>query len=165
MNPQEVAKKQADWPQAFSDSRALFASGKYEQAEKELLRSNLYATETAEGSFEAALALYRVALSFRQTGDVSLSIVVAQRALDYLDKANKKPEALADSELASRITEQIGAINERLVGTTTAAKAFYRTAVQLNPNAVTASAALQRLDKADQEAALKQKGKKNNGVD
>ena len=115
---QEVAQKQASWPQAFADSRTLFALGKYEQAEKLLFDLNRNQSGTSEWNLESASALVRMAFSFRQTGDVPLSIVIAERALDQLVLAQKSLKTQADSTLAASIAEMAGLINERLAGTT-----------------------------------------------
>lgn len=147
--------------QASLTARAQFAAGNIPQAESTLLALNQAKAGTAEWHLESAQRLAGIAFSFRQTGAVPLSISVAQRALDQLSSAEAK--ALPDRILGAQVKYLIGKINERLVGTTTVARANYRAAVDLDPQLKKAAESLAKLDRAAEAVAARQQKKPGNG--
>lgn len=162
-SPQDVTQKLAAWPNAFADAKALFTSGKYEQAEKCLFACNLQASNTAEGELESASALMRLGLALRDKGSQELSMEAASRALSHLDQAAKYAKKLNDDELNSRIAELEGIISERLLGSTEDAKACYRAALQSNSKAPVAGQIMKILDLADKQQADMQNNNKSRG--
>lgn len=137
----------SDILQGMAVARLFFYEGKYSQGENALSALNISSPGSAEWSLETAGRLTALALAFRHEADQERALTLAQRALDQLALAANKVKP-NDSAIRARIETMVGAINERLLGTTTQAKARYRAALEMDPTFTPASDALKRVDNA-----------------
>lgn len=145
--------------QAFDNAVAAFRSGRSAEGEGLLLASVTNKSGSAVAHFQTASGLVRVAFVLRQSGDAELAEGAAQRALHHLQLAEQKLGA-GDRVLAAPIKHMAGVIHERFAGSTDTARAFYRAAVQLDPQSP-AGVALNKLEEADRSTADRQAAKIN----
>lgn len=140
------------WRIAMADAKALAIEGKIVQAENALTRFNFTKPGSAEWHEQTAVQLTRLIAALALDGNEPTQRAVAGRALENLQSAEK----LAGSPgLVAQARQQAGRIQERTLQDFTAAKESYRRALVADPLNQAAKGALGRLEKADEEIALK----------
>ena len=140
----------AELAQSLGESRRLFAAGRGDEGEAALEGLNRKAKNSGESQLEMAMNLLRVAFDCRESGDIKTAQLVAQRALDRLDRAEAK---LGDqSKVVSSINEIRGVIRERLLGNTLQAMALYRESLRKNPDNESVKGKLKQLQGDSAEA-------------
>lgn len=144
-NPEAAAANRA---KDFEDSRALFKAHDLIGAEKALVRSNRKKTDSVAGRIESAGKLIQMAFVLRQEYDYPGALAIAQRALVLLREVDKLvPKASVEER--SEAHSMAAYIGIEILHDTTAARADYEQALQIDASSNRARDGVQQLDEAD----------------
>jgi len=138
---------------AFQRAIVAFRAGNIDDGEAILTTSLDARPNTATAHFQLASGLVRSAVLVRESGQIHVSQLLGQRALAQLGMAEQR---MAPGDvIAAPIKHMAGIINERIVGSTQNAKAYYRAALVLDPKSP-ANEALSRLEMAELATSARQ---------
>jgi hypothetical protein len=153
--PVDQAKQQqvqAVARQGMDDAKTLAAVKDVDGVEQVLGTLNRAKPGTAQWSLETAQQLMQLAEQMARDGRTSAVPPLVTRALQQLSQAESKAK---DARLKASARTLTGILQERFQGDGAAAKNSYRAAVQFDPQAKSAQAALDRLEKSEANAVLK----------
>lgn len=126
-------------------SKDLYAAGDFRQAEKALLASNAQKEGTPEWSLESARLLIFIGFHLKSQGYASLLPTASERAKYYIEEGLKNSSAATSVSTISSLYENAGLISEKIDCDLVAASAYYKAALDANPQAQGAREELDRI--------------------